>query len=74
MVDDLDPCSVSGFGRLGGAGVDGGLTGFSHEISRGRLGVGYLGFVGGEVEVLDSFNANYFQTTRAFFCASDFVL
>ena len=27
VVDDLDPFSVSGFGRLGRAGVDGGLTG-----------------------------------------------
>lgn len=25
--DDLNPVSASGFGRLGGVGVDGGLTG-----------------------------------------------
>ena len=42
MVDDLDPCSVSGFGRLGGVGVDGGLTGlYKMRISsRGLSGVG----------------------------------
>ena len=27
--DDLDPSLASGFGRLGGVGVDGGLTGCS---------------------------------------------
>ena len=38
--DDLDPVSVSGFGRLGRVGVDGGLTGsFEYLVSSWAWGI-----------------------------------
>lgn len=42
--DDLNPVSVSGFGRLGGVGVDGGLTGLrvAMFVLSGRFGWRWL--------------------------------
>lgn len=43
--DDLDPFLVSGFGRLDGVGVDGGLTGsFVHVAGYTGVGLAVLGW------------------------------